>query len=290
MRRGWYDPCAVYQAKSQTAGHTPRGAVSNHVTISHTLVGNSLDLVWYTSVSGVKGMADHHDAQDYTANGPTSIGFRTGGDNTGIANGVVATGTEIGVHGIGAGVDGSSAPTFGVVGESSSGIGVKGKAVNHSGVVGESATSRGVHGVGGFIGVHGEAQNGTGVFGDSNPGAGVRGRSKTGVGGQFESEEGVGLSGSSSEDRGGVFSSGPTVAQIRLVSLQQNTPLPMLPARGKVGDLIVIRNTAEIVDEGGNTINIDKSTLWLCTPSDPATEDSDQWQSIVLGTVVTGTL
>jgi hypothetical protein len=51
-------------------------------------------------------MADHHDAQDYTANGPTGIGFRTGGENTGIANGVVATGTEIGAHGIGAGIGG----------------------------------------------------------------------------------------------------------------------------------------------------------------------------------------
>ena len=34
-------------------------------------------------------MADHDDAQDYTANGPTDIGFRT--DGTGIEKGVVAS-------------------------------------------------------------------------------------------------------------------------------------------------------------------------------------------------------
>lgn len=46
-------------------------------------------------------MADHENAQDYTANGPTNVGFRTGGDGTGIRNGVVAAGTEIGARGIG---------------------------------------------------------------------------------------------------------------------------------------------------------------------------------------------
>ncbi len=68
-------------------------------------------------------MADHDDAQDYTANGPTDIGFRTGGDGTGIVNGVVAAGTQIGVHGIGVGESGHSAETVGVVGESKIGIG-----------------------------------------------------------------------------------------------------------------------------------------------------------------------
>jgi hypothetical protein len=87
-------------------------------------------------------------------------------------------------------------------------------------------------------------------------GTGVLGASGTGEGGHFESEEG----------RGAVFSSGPRIAQIRLVPLQQNTPAPRLPARGKVGDLIVIRNTATIVNEGGNTRNIDMATLWLCIP------------------------
>ena len=67
-------------------------------------------------------MTDHHDAQDYTANGPTNVGFKTGGDGTGIANGVVAEGNVFGVHGIGLGTEGSSAETVGVFGEFRLGI------------------------------------------------------------------------------------------------------------------------------------------------------------------------
>ena len=82
-------------------------------------------------------MTDHHDAQDYTANGPTNVGFKTGGDGTGIANGVVAEGNVFGVHGIGLGTEGSSAETVGVFGESDSGYGVKGQSTgNFSGVLG----------------------------------------------------------------------------------------------------------------------------------------------------------
>jgi hypothetical protein len=245
---------------------------------------------------------DAHDAQDYTANGPTDAGFRTGGDR--IKNGVIATGTEIGVHGIGAGtVDGtveSSKPTTGVVGESKRGNGVKGFSRDFAGVVGESETSNGVQGNGPTgvygegnltvrsIGVEGKSGSGIGVQGKSGSGIGVQGSSKKGVGGHFESEEG----------RGGVFRTGELelplerqrgrVAQIRLVPLQQDTPFPKLPSLGKVGDLILIRNTA--LDERNHVI--DKTTLWLCIPIEPSKEDSNQWQQIQLvpGPPTTGTL
>jgi hypothetical protein len=152
------------------------------------------------------------------------------------------------------------------------------------GVLGASGTEAGVRGF---------SKKGAGGQFESEEGVGVRGSSETGVGGEFSSGAGAGLRGSSTENRGGVFNSGLKVAQIRLEPIKQATSLQRLPARGKVGDLIMIRNTAQIVDEGGNTgntINIDKSTLWLCTPIDPNTEDSNQWQPIFLGAAVPGTL
>lgn len=121
-------------------------------------------------------MADHHDAQDYTANGPTEIGFRTGGDGTGITKGVVATGTEVGVFGRGVGVENTGpAVSIGVVGEGT------------RGVVGR-----------GFVGVSGEGSTGVEGFGDSSSGMGVRGVGRTGVFGVGQSEEGqppIGVSG-----------------------------------------------------------------------------------------------
>ena len=63
-------------------------------------------------------MADHDDAQDYTANGPTDVGFRTGGDDTGITTGVVAAGTEFGVVGTGVLIEGSPFRPIGVLGMS----------------------------------------------------------------------------------------------------------------------------------------------------------------------------
>lgn len=158
-------------------------------------------------------MSDHDDAQDYTANGPTDIGFRTGGDGTGIKNGVVATGIEIGVHGKGG---------TGVVGETDSGTAVEGISREGTGVsglsiaarvesIGVSGSSRaeggkgvsgsgttGVEGFGNLVGVHGEASTGTGVEGISDSGAGVVGKSNFGVGGFFNSlskEALVGVSG-----------------------------------------------------------------------------------------------
>ena len=172
-------------------------------------------------------MADHHDAQDYTANGPTGVGFRTGGDGTGIKNGVVASGTEIGVHGIarpapgdsfgrpmgvlgegspgvfGRGVDvGASEPPVGVIGEGH--VGVRGTgASGGAGVEGLSGAT-GVRGFGEFVGVRGESPHGTSVVGDSDTGIGVEGHSG----------KGLGIHGRSDEAYGGVFTS--NFAQIRL--------------------------------------------------------------------------
>jgi hypothetical protein len=141
---------------------------------------------------------DAHDAQDYTANGPTDIGFRTGGDGKGITNGVVAIGTECGVFGhskdgIGVkgvadegndGVFGSSHTGRGVEGSSHFGIGVNGESTEDNGVVGSSSheNKSGVFGfhrdsAGIVFGVSGnaESRDGAGVNGFSNQGVGVRG-------------------------------------------------------------------------------------------------------------------
>jgi hypothetical protein len=156
--------------------------------------------------------AEH--ATSYTADGPNPVGFRTGGDGTGIGDGVVATGTHFGVQGIGA--------ESGVVGESNQGFGVRGKSQNQAGVFGKSdfasgveGTSKttGVRGVGDLIGVRGESDV-TGIHGVSNQnGTGVRGESE-GVGVDGHSGNGSGVRGSSENAYGGVFTS--NFAQIRL--------------------------------------------------------------------------
>jgi len=130
-------------------------------------------------------MADHDDAQDYTANGPTDIGFRTHGTN--IENGVVAFGNQIGVHGISVGGDKGSFFT-GVLGESRVGTGVEGHSTNQSGVIGISDGGPGVKGIGG--------RQGAGVDGFCDLQEGVRG----------ESKHNDGIVGTSSGDRkSGVF-------------------------------------------------------------------------------------
>ena len=75
-----------------------------------------------TILSEVKDMGD--EAQDYTATGPTDIGFRTGGDGTGIDNGVVAQGKITGVTGIGLAAPGTSPADqpIGVVGKGQTGV------------------------------------------------------------------------------------------------------------------------------------------------------------------------
>ena len=122
-------------------------------------------------------MADHDDAQDYTANGPTDIGFRT--DGTGIEKGVVAFGHQIGVQG--SSVGGDTGSFFcGVFGESHVGIGVQGHSKNMTGVIGMSDNGNGVQGFGGKQGngVSGFSDSNVGVTGTSNSDDGIVGISK----------------------------------------------------------------------------------------------------------------
>lgn len=169
-------------------------------------------------------MSDHHDAQDYTANGPTGVGFATGGDGTGIVTGVLASGTRTGVHGKGVGEGDGATPPNGVIGESRNGFGVVGSSDFYVGVQGNGPTgvkgfsreregvfglgptgvrghsSRadfrpadaeeeiGVLGEGRDVGVLGEGSKGAGVEGHSYAGAGVRGHSDTIYGGAFASQ------------------------------------------------------------------------------------------------------
>jgi hypothetical protein len=161
-------------------------------------------------------MSDHNDAQDYTANGPTDVGFRTGGDGTGITNGVVAAGTAIGVHGTGVGVAGNGAVTIGVFGDSTFGIGigVQGMSTGQQGVLGISDTGDGVQGTSGSgVGVSGISHNNDGIVGTSSADqkSGVFGdhtgltQVTFGVSGRSQSPVGAGINGFSDVGYGGYF-------------------------------------------------------------------------------------
>ncbi len=148
-------------------------------------------------------MSDPHDAQDYTANGPTDAGFRTGGDNTKIINGAVLAGTECGVRGIGLETKGSSKPAIGVFGEGKgSNGGVVGQSETGTGVRGESrGPAAGVQGSG-DPGVHGISQKSDGVYGEfignqQFTGSGIHGDSNSFYGGLFTSRHGHGVLGRS---------------------------------------------------------------------------------------------
>lgn len=236
-------------------------------------------------------MSDHHDAQDYTANGPSNVGFRTGGAN--IEVGVQATGHETGVHGIGVGHDGRTDFTVaGVRGESNAGYGVIGQATVSAfpgvqgnsdvyvGVIGESEQSAGVEGRGSVgvvgrgdasrvseegergdliagVGVYGTSEEGKGVFGAVDTGLGVHGTSSRGDGVVGESKLGVGVVGRSSQDRGATFES-ERQAQIRLRPRRQADP----PKTGKAGDLLVI--LARTLDLHRELTTREAAQLWFC--------------------------
>lgn len=198
-------------------------------------------------------MSDPHDAQDYTANGPTDIGFRTGGNNTGITNGVVAYGTEFGVRGIGVGTERSDKRAYGVFGEGIDG-GVVGQSGTGTGVRGESrGMSAGVYGAG-VPGVHGFSNTSAGIFGEfvgvqPFEGSGVHGKNDRGVGVQGESsistgvwghsKTGWGVHGSSNSSYGGLFSSNQS-AQIRLVPATNHIG-PPTTGQHEIGEFFVDR-------------------------------------------------
>jgi hypothetical protein len=146
-----------------------------------------------------------------------------------------------------------------------------------TGVLGASGSGTGVLGVSGtgFSGITPQNMPGNGVLGASGTGAGVFGKS----------DEGIGVYGQSTQGRGGVFECSKTVAQVRLVPVEQGNRVPALPKEGKVGDLLLLRNTIFV----GNDILANSCSLWLCIPRD-STDNSDMWQEVALGQVVRGTL
>lgn len=191
-------------------------------------------------------MSDHQDAQDYTANGPTNAGFRTNGAN--IVNGVVASGTQYGVHGIGVGGSGAS-ETVGVVGESESGSGVRGfgspgvegSSEDYFGVQGTSTNSRGVQGSGLSAGVYGESNGNKEIpLETSIPIVGHQPPEKlfatyAGVQGESNSQYGIGIEGNSKKGYGAQFSGG--LAPLRLKANPTSGP----PTHGyhRVGEFYV---------------------------------------------------
>ena len=130
--------------------------------------------------------------------------------------------------------------------------------------------------------------DGTGVLGMSGNGPGVSGSSESGPGVSARSSANAGLRAISDSNRGGVFQSGHNVGQINLVPLEQETREPRLPKDGKVGDLLLIRNTVPL--EPGSLPH-DTCSLWLCVPTGgTVVAGIARWREIKLGDPVTGTL
>lgn len=229
-------------------------------------------------------MSDHEDAQDYTANGPTDVGFRTGGDGTGITNGVVAMGTQFGVHGTGVGAPGTSEETIGVFGDSTLGIGVKGMSTSQPGVLGLSDTDNGVQGNSGSgTGVSGDSKSGVGVRGSSNGNDGVVGTSSGnqksgvfgdhtdttqvtfGVSGRSQSPLGAGVNGFSDVGYGGYFRGAR--APLRL---QPATTIgPPKTGNHQAGEFFVDGNGDLFYCRGGDTPSGDWFHIVLGLPVDP---------------------
>lgn len=152
------------------------------------------------------------------------------------------------------------------------------------GVLGTSGTG---------VGVRGTAEDGIGGEFISSAASGVSGDSGSGVGVEGRSTTGVGLHGVSSEDRAAVFESGENVAQMRLVPQMQRTRDAKLPKKGKVGDLILIRYRGGIRIQDASPTDV--CSLWLCVPTatrarGQSSDDSNLWQEVILGQVVTGTI
>lgn len=158
------------------------------------------------------------DAQDYTANGPTDIAFRTGGDGSGIDNGVVAQGKVTGVTGLGRAAPGTIPLPVGVVGDGPIGVVGIGREVAGAPGSGIGVFGQGAIGVRGStagseeIGVDGGSKGGIGVRGTSETNDGIVGVSdgdrKSGVFGDNRNEQrsGFGVAGRTASPRGsGVF-------------------------------------------------------------------------------------
>ena len=182
-------------------------------------------------------MADHEEAQDYTALGPTTVGFRTHGAR--IQKGVDVVGTVIGVDATGGTSD---------------------------------APGTGVRGLGHHVGVEGIGVDGVGVSGISR---GDSGADCIGVRASSQAEGGIGDSASApaigiraSGERGGVFSAPIDGAPINLVPAPRPAQEP--PRTGRPGDLYVLRALPN-PDEGGRFPDAEDqhlAQLWFCLRGD----------------------
>ena len=235
-----------------------------------------------------------------TANGIAGIIGRHGNNGIGVIGAVKSEDLKgIGVVGVSRspGLGSPTAPLpdpadglgIGVLGTSGKGPGVRGSSQSGEGGQFESESGVGATGTSDSgAGVSGRSGSGVGVIGTSDSSIGVRGSSDSGTGVSGRSGSGIGVTGRSASNRGGLFSSAETIAQIHLIPHRQQpkTPLAELPKNGRVGDLIVIRSTG--TDPEG--VSFDLCSLWLCTPKESSEEESDQWTEVVLGGTVTGTL
>jgi hypothetical protein len=113
-----------------------------------------------------------------------------------------------------------------------------------------------------------------------------------GVGVSARSEANIALKAVSDSDRAGGFQSGPVVAQIKLVPLEQEGSRTELPKGGEVGDLIVNRNTVH--PKPGEPIPQLKPecSLWLCVSvsHEMIGGGTAVWKEVQLGPPVKGTL
>jgi hypothetical protein len=192
-----------------------------------------------------------------TANGIAGIIGRHGNNGIGVIGAVKSEDLKgIGVVGVSRspGLGSPTAPVpdpadglgIGVFGTSGKGPGVRGSSLSGEGGQFESESGVGATGTSDSgTGVSGRSGSGVGLIGTSDSGIGVRGSSDSGTGVSGRSGSGIGVTGRSTSNRGGLFSSAETLAQIHLVPHRQQpkTPLAELPKNGRVGDLIVIRST-----------------------------------------------
>jgi hypothetical protein len=238
---------------------------------------------------GVHGLGGNGGLQDDGTTIDPGVGV-VGQGGTGTFPG---QGPGPGVVGVGGGralPPGLDVADVGVFGAGATGmVGVAGGVVSPT-----TATRAGVGVCGaGTTGVVGVAAGAALLPASARAGVGVFGTGTTGVvglagGGALPPAgltPGAAVMGFSTGDRGAVFGS-DRAAQLRLVPQQQKTEFPKLPKNGRVGDLILIRNTGPNQDG----VLIDRCSLWLCIPKDPSKDASDQWQGVVLGPTVTGTV
>lgn len=254
--------------------------------------------------SGVMGI--HHNKKRPAQDGVGVIGAVTRG-GTGVMGVSVTVGSldalvrleefpefAGGAGGDGVGVLGASGSSTGVMGMSQRGIGGEFTSRFGKGLTGSSNSGQGVVGTShSNAAVTGTSDLGDGVIGNANGevGAGVTGNANGGAGVEGKSASGVGLHGISKKSRGAVLESGENIAQMRLVPKKQKSAFVKLPKKGKVGDLILIQYPGGITADRKVT---EICGLWLCVPASKrargwASDDSNLWQEVLLGQVLTGT-